>query len=526
MSAVPDRGGGGEQDWVGRRAELGTLLTYATAGVPHTQLYQRIMDVFLEGAAAYQSQMRPEDVHARLLESGWPTSLAVGDVEQRLGTLFEWGNLTQHFDDDGVATVDQYERNAYVYDLTPAGEIVHETIVSLEQNLRKVGGLQTVLLRQIVAVLDVLVEQLGSTTPDGEAVYTRAEELKAAFKALTGNAALFMQQVNRMLSVPRLTAQEFQSFKRDTIAYLAGFVAELDDLAPDIRERTRKLAAVEPLRRRANLRAGARASGQRAVDGRDVVTEWAEAAARQLEAVIAWFSDDPGAATGVGVLANRTRQAVHGVLRAAERIREAGTLPSARTGDLLQLARIFDEAPESELHHVWKAAFGLTPAAHLHDIHPDVDTVPAGIAAADAPAIAVTLRLKTNEHGETVRRAPNLADHSATKQLLAQDALQEIALAAATADTLTALGRIRLSQADLVLDRDTLKLLARLISRAEASEQNSEGWHSVASVDGRLRIRLRDPDPMAAACVKSPDGRWILPDYELEVIPTRRRPAP
>jgi uncharacterized protein (TIGR02677 family) len=518
-----DEDGGERQAWTGRRAELGTLLTYATATVPHTQLYQRIMDVFVEGAAAYQSQMRPEDVHAQLIASGWPPAITVEDVEQRLDSLFGWGNLTQHFDDDSAVTVDQYERNAYVYDLTPAGEIVHEGIVSLEQNLKKVGGLQAVLLRQIVTILDVLLEQLESTAPNGEVVYTRVEELKTAFKALTGNAALFMQQVNRMLSVPRLTAQEFQSFKNDTIAYLAGFANELEDLAPDIRVRTEMLSRVEPVRRKFALRAGARASGQRALDGRDAVAEWVAATERQLEGVCTWFRDDTSAATGVVVLANRTRQAVLGLLRAAERIREASTLPSARTADLLRLARMFEEAPGEDLHRVWKAAFGLTPASHLHDIHPDVDTVPARTSVAEAPRIPVVLRLRTNEAGETVRRAPNLPDYSATKQMLAQSAREEIALSAGTADLLIGLGRRRLSELSGVLDRDTVKLLARLVTRAESSEPNREGWHSAVSVDGRLRIRLRDPDPHTAASIRSPDGTWVLADYDIEVTATRRR---
>ena len=478
------------------------------------------MDVFLRAAAGYRSRLRPEEVHAGLREAGWTYSLTVSDVQPRLVQLAAWGNLDEDHDDEG-ATLEQYERKAPVYDLTPAGEVVHEAIVSLDDDLRRVGGLQTVLLRQILTVLDALAGQLASAVPDGDAIYTRVEELHGTFKAMTGNAALFMQQVNRMLAARRLDVEEFYRFKQDTIAYLTGFLADLDELAPDIRQRTVRLAAIEPVRRNAALAAAARASGQRALDGRDAAGEWRARAETQITGVIAWFAADPGAEAGVEVLSAKARQAVLGIARSAERIREAGSLPSARTGDLMALARMFADADDSEIHAIWKIAFGLAPARHLTDIHPDADLYPSDTPFLAAPRIDVSLRLRANEVGKSVGRTPNLPDHSASRHLLAVRARAEIEATAAAADTLIDLGRCRLSHLATVLDRPTLLLLARLIYRAQRGAANRDGWQQAVSIDGRLRIRILAPRTATAAIVHADDGRWILPDYEVEVVPTR-----
>jgi uncharacterized protein (TIGR02677 family) len=253
--------------------------------------------------------------------------------------------------------------------------VVHEAIVGLEEDLRKVGVPQIVLLRQILDVLDARASQFGATGFDGEGICTRIEELRNVFKAMTGNAALFMQQVNRMLTVPRLEARQFVEFEKDTVGYLAGLLADLDEIAPEIRAGSKKIAELDPAMLRTALRSGFRASGRRSVDGRDAENEWITGAERQLGPVVAWFNDFPGATTGVAVPAERTRRAVLGILRAAERIAEAGNLPSARTGDLLALARMFEAAEGEEIHALWKAALGLTAALHLHDRHPEVETV-------------------------------------------------------------------------------------------------------------------------------------------------------
>ena len=124
-----------------------------------------------------------------------------------------------------------------MYDLTPGGEAAFEALAALEEAMRRVGGLQAVALRQIEEMLGQLIAALGASVPDAERVFGLCEDLHARFKGLTANAALFMQKVNRLLAAPVLEREDFALFKADTITYLNDFIADLDTLAGQIRQR-------------------------------------------------------------------------------------------------------------------------------------------------------------------------------------------------------------------------------------------------------------------------------------------------
>src|SRR5947208_934914 len=166
------------------------------------------MDVFTEAAAGYATRLSPEDVHAALVARVTATDDSDGegptlaDVGARLEQLNRWGNLSQDHDSSRATSLDAYARTAYVYDLTPGGEAAAGALATLEDNLRRVGGLQTVALRQIEEMLGDLVDHLRSREPDGARIYSLSEDLHTRFKSLTGNASLFMQRVNRLLNSP------------------------------------------------------------------------------------------------------------------------------------------------------------------------------------------------------------------------------------------------------------------------------------------------------------------------------------
>ena len=171
------------------------LLRYATHAT-HAPVYREIVDLFSEAAAGYASRLRAEDVHAALVAQATPppdddpagTALTVAEVAERLERLVDWGNLSRDHDSSRATTLDAYERVAYVYDLTPGGEAAHEALQTLEEGLRRVGGLQSVALHQIEELLAELHLLLLADEPDGPRAYAVCEDLHARFKSLTGNA--------------------------------------------------------------------------------------------------------------------------------------------------------------------------------------------------------------------------------------------------------------------------------------------------------------------------------------------------
>jgi hypothetical protein len=136
---------------------------------------------------------------------------------------------------------------------------------------------------------------------------------------------------------PVLDARDFALFKADTITYLNDFIADLDILAVRIRQRLDDLDQVNPAAVTAALAAAERVSGQISLDGDTDALTWAGQARMHLTGLVEWFRADTGARAGAAALHEKTRAAVLGIARAAERIRESSTSPSSRSADLLPL---------------------------------------------------------------------------------------------------------------------------------------------------------------------------------------------
>jgi uncharacterized protein (TIGR02677 family) len=507
----------------GRRPDAQPLLRYATA--PDAPLYRAVVEVFATAAAGYTGRLSPVDVHQLLLNGGQldpdDAQPTVEEVATRLNQLRLWGNLSADHDISRATSLDSYGRTAFVYDLTPGGEAAAEALATLEDGLRRVGGLQAVALRQIEEKLAELVAALAAADPDGDQVFGLCEDLHARFKSLTTNAAAFMQKVNKLLSSPVLDTAEFILFKADTITYLNDFVGDLDTLAGHIRRRLDQLDAVDPARRAAALRVGQNASGQLSLDDTPPGSAWAAVTEAHLAGLADWFRAAPEARTGAAVLYQKAREAILSIARVAERIREAASSPSGRSADLLALAAAFEAADDDDAHLLWHAAFGLASSRHLGIVNP-ADHVPAASSWWD-PDSAVELNRQLRATGRTdyVRRAMHVPDRSADKRRLAERARAQRAETAQAADTLLALGPVHLSQIgdgrDDPLDHDALLLLAGLISRAVRGRRAGDGRRTATSVDGTLHIALTDPQPPAAARVQASTGVWTLPDYHVHI---------
>jgi len=501
------------------------LLRYTT--VPEAPVYREIMEIFAEAAAGYTGRLSPEEVHAALSVSLDPSvddpaddMPSIADVRKRLEQLWLWGNLSQDYDTARATSLESYERTAYVYDLTPGGEAAVEALAALSEALRRVGGLQTVALRQIEEMLGQLVSALCAPQPDGERIYALCEDLHTRFKSLTANAALFMQKVNRLLAAPVLDAQDFALFKADTIAYLNDFISDLDVLAGHIRARLDALDRLDATVLKTALRAGEAAAGQILLDGDADSLTWARLAETHLAGLAEWFRGEAVARTGAGALYEKARAAVLGITRAAERIRESSSSPTSRSADLLNLAARFEAAvSDDDAHRLWHAAFGLSPARHLGIVLDD-DTVPATASWwENRSAVAVSRQLRASGHTDYVRKARQVADRSAAKQALAASARAAQQQAAQAASALTRLGVVSISEINVRVDGPVdpvmLRLLASLLYRALRGHRRRDGTRHAMSVDGTMQIDVAEPLPLRAARLDATTGTWTLPDYRI-----------
>ena len=506
-----------------RRSDAQPLLRYAT--VPeHAPMYRAIMELFTEAAAGYASRLRVEDVHAalvaRLAEYGETDFPDVAEVAQRLKRLFEWGNLSQDNDTSRATSLEKYGAVAYVYDLTTGGEAAHDALVALEEGLRRVGGLQAVALRQIDELLLRLAELVASDLPNGEDVYACCEDLHSRFHSLTANAALFMQKVNKLLGSPVINGEEFALFKADTIAYLNDFLTDLDSLSVDIRSRLDTLDGYGEVALLRTLATGERSSGEFAPLGEEMAQRWAAVTRKHLDGIGTWFRAGSDSGVGASLLYAKARDAILGITRVAERIRESSESPTSRASDLLNLASRFEACVDDvAAQSLWHAAFGLSSARHL-GMAAD-DDIPASTSWWDPDSrVVISKALRISGRTDYVRRAGYVRDRSEQKRYLAAAAAETQRRTVAAGDTLVALGELLISDINVrhggPLDPPTLKLLANLLIRGQRGRPLRDGTRHGTSVDGVFVIII-GADLHRASRIEATTGTWTVPDRRIRV---------
>lgn len=500
-------------------ADVQPLLKYAT--VPEAPVYRAIVEVFTEAAAGYASRLSPEDVRAALIDHRAAAeedtdALTLEAVTGRLNQLVVWGNLSRDNDTSRVTSLDSYHRTAFVFDLSPGGEAAAGALAALEDGLRRVGGLQGVALRNIDDLLGELGELLAATPVDGERIFAVGEDLHSRFKSLTGNATLFMQKVNKLLNSPVVDTSEFVLFKADTISYLNDFIADIDTLSERIRRRLDALDRLDPAARRAGLAAGEAASGQLALEDDPGAATWAVLTDAHLAGLAEWFRAGPEARIGASALHGKARDAIVGIARVVERIREASASPSSRSADLLALAAGFSTAASNEeAHLLWHAAFGLSPCRHLGLTVAD-DGVPASRSWWDeASKVQVSRQLRATGRTDYVRRAMKVTDHGVAKRLLAEQTREAQFLLEGAGATLVGLGSVPISgindRLGALLSAPALKLLATLLARTTRAPRRGQ-VRRATSVDGTLLITVTELPIRRVARLHAVTGTWTLPD--------------
>jgi uncharacterized protein (TIGR02677 family) len=222
------------------------------------------------------------------------------------------------------------------------------------------------------------------------------------------------------------------------------------------------------------------------------------------------------------------RRAIVVLLQVLDRITESRRRASSAVADFRELARWFAAAPsEPDLHRLWSAAFGLTPARHAHLAHPDPELINSGTGWRDAPPVQVSTLLRTSGRTERFARTGRVRDVRAVKAARAELARAERAQLHAAWRELATDGPVTISRfGDLA--HATFERLLDLLGRALSTGQDSTGVRRAVTGDGRVEIVLREPADAATAVLHTPRGTFRGPDYVIEVraAGTERRAEP
>jgi uncharacterized protein (TIGR02677 family) len=492
-----------------------TLFSYTQQEL--TPLYRATMRLFLEAKERYRIQFRPGEVAAELPRVGYRDEVDRAALDRALDQLVSWGNLRRSHDTGRVATLEDFRRRHFFYQMTAAGEAAERAVGEVVAALASSGSLQRVMLGAILRGLGELAAELLEPAPRPERLYELLFNAGEQFRALTENAGVFLGRLHEALDASEVSAPAFLLYKQAVLEYLEQFVAELAELTPRIASEVGRIQAAGTERM---VALAAQADKTPTPEG---TRDRSEELRRRFQGMVVWFLGDGREAPTVEALRGAARSAVARILVVLERLQEKRFRRVNRTADLLRLAAWFDalDALEDDedgglrAHRLFQDAFGLFGARHLSGRHEDPAAVPPGASWWEAPPVPVPPALRSTGRNTATGRPGQVADHAEAKRFLVERHRREREARAAALARFAGRGPVAL--ADLPpLGEDELAALLSLLARLLAVPP-AGGVREARSADGLLLLRLEEPAEGEWAVVAARTGRLTLPAYVIEV---------
>ncbi len=479
------------------------------------ELYLAILQAFGAANERLETALSLDQVRARLRTVGWLDAVTDEALHEALKALQGWllldviQNHAEHY-----RTAEEYERRNLQYSLTRRGEAALAGVRHALSVLTATGALQTAVLEAITDRLDELCLLLEQPASRDRKVFSALMELEGHLEALVTNTKAFNGELQRLLRAEGADLTTFQEVKAATVAYLQEFLVNLDQRAHSV------AAAVARVEER-----GVSVLHQRALRGADLpptpggdpAPAWLAGRRARWDGLRAWFLPVDGTLARVDQLHDVARRAIVTLLQVLDRLTESRRRSSSAVQDFRELARWFAVVPgESELHRLWEAAFGLTPARHAHLTHPDPEVIPAARSWADAPPVPVSALLRTGGRTERFSRTGRVRDVASIKATRAERARRERAELEAAWQLLDTGGPTRLSHFR-ELDTVVFARLLDLIGRALSAGPDSTGARRAVTGDGRAEVVLSPPPDRREAVLSTRHGRMRAPDYLVEI---------
>lgn len=532
---------------------------FAYLSAPNARLYSAVLGVFGQARERFTVHLRPEDVAAELRRTmsgpaGWadagvPTdpagaveAVSVEIVAAALEKLVEWGNLRADADTGRVTTVEDFHRARYLYQLTRHGQAAIQAITVYEQALGRRGQLQSVALADIAEQLGSLLALAGKADLDPAKVHLLLLGLADRFSSLADNAQAFMASLRRTIDFQDSDEDAFVAYKDRLVEYIERFIADLANRGAQIAELIGRLdeSGIGRLLEAAARREAADAvpdlpgagDGAAADDGvadarRSVLTGALAAWENRWRGLSDWFvsrgSRHPSQAK---LLRGSAVSAITSLVNTVAALNERRSGRSDRSADFRALARFFAEAPDdAAAHRLWRAAFALSPARHLtvdaatEAAWSEAEPAP-NIPWAEAPALEISPRLR--ETGSYERRGqPNrVADRSAARRVLAEQAEREAAETAAARARLATDGPVLLSElaGPRALDPGVFRLFLAVLGDALAARAPGESESGAITGDGTMEVRLKLVDAERIVEIPTEDGVLSGSEHIIEIL--------
>lgn len=499
---------------------------FAYLAAPNAELYRRVMRALLAAKERFAVHVRAEQVHeAPSTDGGAPVSAdTVAEALDRLAQE-SWGNVHAFPDSSRVTALEDFYRRRLLYQLSREGEAAERALAAYDSALGSRGSLQSVALEDIVVLLTTLrdgaIARRSGDRGDAATTHQTMRSLRDRFAELAENAVAFMGSLQRTIDLHDADVDAFLAYKEQLIDYLERFIADLLVRGARIAE---LLAEIDGVDVDALVDTAAERESLDAIpaDARAVRDRAAETWRQQWEGLTDWFVSTPRRESEAKLLRARARAAIPALLAVVRTLHESGGGRTDRSQDFLTLARWFAQLDrDGHRHRLWRSSFGLSPARHLSVTAETEDSWNAaelGNATpwADAPPVEISPQLRRTGTYERRGRSAHVADRSAAKQILREQAREQSAQTAAARRRILTDGPKPLSTFD-VLDRDAFALFLGLLGDALAAIGPAATHAQVHTSDGELSVTLTRIPDAGMARIETPQGTLTGPDHLVDI---------
>lgn len=479
-------------------------------------LYFAILHVFNDANERLETALLVEQVHGRLPETGFTEPVEESEVETALRHLESLGLLesSQSYT-ASYATAAEFERKNVQYTLTARGEAEFAGVRLVLERLKERGALQTAVLDAITDRLGALHALMADDDPGADSrVFTTLQELEGHLDSLRDNTKRFNNELQRLLRSDGADLDTFHEVKRATVGYLDEFVDNLEERARTIADALTRVEGdgVEPLLERALAGANLPPS---ATDR--VRADWLASRRTKWSGLRLWFAPTEDGQEGVRRLHEVARRAIGTLLETLERITESRRRASSTAEDLRTAARWFAGAGSTEeLHRLWSALTGLSPARHAVLGHTDDELTAPGTAWSEADPVPVSPNLRSSGRSGRVARTARVRDVRETALRRKERALTQRAEVERALRLLATDGPVRVSSFE-VLEHELFEHLLSLMGQALSEPAREDGSRRALTSDGRMEIVLGPPLDGAEASLRTPRGVFTGPDREVSI---------
>ncbi|MCL2338310.1 MAG: TIGR02677 family protein [Firmicutes bacterium] len=467
--------------------------------------YRCIMRYFYEQHQRLRYWLKPREVFdgavaLGLLEEDYTLEQCQKDLNQ----LVEWRNLVPRHDGGRSATVEEYLRKKFRYQMTPYAVEIERLVAGLEKIRGYGGSLEPSLFEEIAANLDKLEKSAGQFPP-GEAV-SLWERIYADFTKLTENASDYIASLQSTKVEELMLTEAFLAYKDSVTQYLQDFIQGLqrhayktEALLTDINE-----GLVHTFL--ANVRRDLAARPQ--LDDPLTPAEQLDRLRQEWQSMVRWFAGYENEPSDVYFLEQTTKDTIARIVRSALRIQEKHRLGVSRRRELDYLGKwFFSLADIDDSHRLAAQVFGLYRCRHFQGLddkdtdNPDISMWQAG---PNIRALRSRSRKRLRDGG-----AGAIKNQSERQQRAKEDFLLARREESLLLQEYLARQAVRIADLDRVSPRERYYLLY-WIGRCLANKSRR-----ILTPEG-IGITLTLPAGPARARLECDDGELDMPNYLLQ----------